>query len=113
MHLAAVVVGPPDSGVVLHEQPVQGSGGRARGSVVVQVRQHESGAGHGRARHLVFVGTIAIHHSRLACGDARSGSVLSQFTDDYRLRHPVFLGGTDDHARVLVHDAAAQAEPEF
>src|SRR6266404_7661539 len=67
------------------------------------MRQYEAGAGYRRARHLVFVRPAAVYHAGLAGEDARSGSLLSDDTANYRLRNSVFLGGTHDYVRLPLY----------
>ena len=105
VHLAAVVVGTPDSGVALL---VWRNYCRARGAREVhEVRRLRAEAGYGRARHLVLVGLVAVYDSGMAGEDARSGSFLSHYADDHRLRDFVFLGGAHDHVRLPFHAGAS------
>src|SRR5438132_14156797 len=47
--------------------------------------------------HLVQLGAVAVLDAGLARKDRRLQQVLSDDLADHRIRHPVFLGGTDDH----------------
>src|SRR5207247_11354065 len=50
-------------------------------------------------RHLVLLPALAILDSRMAAGDARAQDLLPDSVPRHRLRHPVLLGGADDHDR--------------
>ncbi len=101
VHLAAVVVGTPHSGVALQ---VRRNYCRPRGAgEMYEMRRFGTEAGHRCARYLVFFRAAAVHHSGLAGKDARSGSFLSDDAVDHRLRDPVFLGRPHDHVRLPLH----------
>ncbi len=86
---------------------MQGSDRSARGSRgVFEVRGRGFGAGHGCARHVVFVGAAAVYDFGLAGEDAGSGGVLSDYAADYGLRDSVFLGGADDHVWLPLYGRA-------
>ena len=65
VHLAAVVVGPSHSGVVLPGLRRSDRGARDAHEVH-EVRQQQAGAGQRRARHVVLVGTAALFRTGLA-----------------------------------------------
>ena len=60
-------------------------------------------AGQRRARHLVLLGPAALLGAGLARQHARPRRVLSDDAADYRLRHPVLLGGAHDHDELPLH----------
>ena len=69
VRVAAVVVGTSDSGVDLWR--LQRGDCRARDAHdVYEVRRREAGAGHRRARYLVFVRAVAFHNFRVAGEDS-------------------------------------------
>ena len=105
VHQPAVVVGASHSGVALREVR-QDDGGAAGSGGVRALRVGRDYAGDRRAGHLVFIGAAAGVGVRLAQrdgGDARGfRHVLSDQPAGDGIRHPVFLGGADDHAGMLV-----------
>ena len=68
-----------------------------------QVRVGATEARSGRAGYVVQLGLVAIFDAGLAGEDRRLREVLSDELADHRLRHPVFLGGADDHAGDAFH----------
>ncbi len=94
VHLAAALVGPPDSGLVLR----RGAHNDCRdGAVGVrEVRDGRSPPGRRRARHVVLVGALAVRDTRLARADARPRDVLSRRRLLDRARHQLPLGLADD-----------------
>ncbi|CAA9462426.1 MAG: Valyl-tRNA synthetase, partial [uncultured Solirubrobacteraceae bacterium] len=88
VHLASAVVGPPAAGLV----PRRGDPRRRR-----RPRGRRLGARSRRARHLVLLGPVAVRDARLAGRDARAGRLLSHRRPLHRARHPLPVGGADDH----------------
>src|SRR2546425_10312742 len=87
-HLAAAVVGAPDSGLHLREwAPVGGP----RGPSDVSEMRRYAVAGSRRARHLVLVVAVAVRDVRLARPDTRTRALLSRPHARYRPRHLVLL----------------------
>src|SRR4051794_21501527 len=66
-------------------------------------------AGSGCAGYMVLVGAAAVHDLGLAAGDAGPGGVLSDELADHGLRHPVLLGGEDDHDGLPFYGGAASS----
>ena len=106
-HLAAVVVGPPDSGVALRMRRNHRRAGDAEFCPKCGGSKSETRSG--CSGHLVLIRPAAVYIAGLAGSDARSGSLLSDVAADYWLRHFIFLGRAHDHAGLLVHGAAGKA----
>src|SRR6185437_4600153 len=64
-----------------------------------QMRQWETDAGSGCARHVVQLGAMAALDSGLARRHRRSANVLSDQFADQRIRHSFLLGRADGDAR--------------
>src|ERR1700719_3443151 len=60
-----------------------------------------------RAGYLVQLRTLAVFDAWLACRYAGFSQVLSDQLADHRIRHPVFLGGADDHDGAALHAQSA------
>src|SRR5690348_8113042 len=91
VHLAAALVGTPDSGVALLE--LWAVHGRARGSgKVLALRIGQNRAGSGRARYVVFKRPVAVFDARVAGRYAGSADVLSDLVAGDGLRHHLLLG---------------------
>ena len=92
---AAVVVGTPNTGVVLRLRRDYCGEGRAKD--VPEVRIGQTAAGSGCPGYVVQLGLVAVFDAGLAGEDRRFRKILSDELADHRVRHPVFLGGADDH----------------
>src|SRR4029077_5703805 len=104
--VAAALGGTPHYGVVLRGLQ---AGARGRGGTVEmrEMRIDKADAGSGCAGYLVQLGIVAVFDARVARGYAGLSQVLSdEFADD-GIRHPVFLGGADDHAGDAPHGQSA------
>ena len=60
-----------------------------------------------RARHLVFVGAVAVLDARLAGRDAGAETLLSDQRAGHRLRHHLLLGRADDDDGAAFHERSA------
>jgi len=94
--LAAALVGAPHSRVVLQGKPAH-HGGARNSNKVPNVRVGQPGTGSRRSGHLVQLGAVAVLNDGLARKDGGLQEVLSDKPANHRIRHPVFLGGADDH----------------
>ena len=98
VHLAPALVGPPHPGLVLP---------RLRRDHRFARRPHRRArCGSGRLEQDPDVldtwfssGALAVLHARLAGPDRGPQDLLSDIAADHRLRHPLLLGGADDHDR--------------
>ncbi len=61
----------------------------------------------GRARHLVFLGPVAVLDLGLAGGDPRADALLPGRRAGHRLRHHLLLGRPDDDAGAAFHGRGA------
>src|SRR5260370_26677132 len=91
------MVGAPDSGVVLQGKHAR-HGGAGDAGEVRDLRVGESRAGSRRFGYVVQLGAMAVFDLGLAGKHSGLQGVLPDDLADHRVRHPVFLGGTDDHA---------------
>ena len=105
VHLAPALVGPSDPGIHVPERPRdrrrRGPGG------LPDLRPLSARPGPGRARYLVFVAALAVLRLRLAREDRGPRGLLSDGRPGHRLRHPLLLGGADDHGRPALHREGA------
>ena len=62
--------------------------------------------GPGRARHLVLLAALAVLGLRLAEGNRRPEGVLPDRRPRHGVRHPLLLGGADDHGGHALHGSA-------
>src|SRR5882724_3183022 len=65
---------------------------------VRHMRRDKTGARPRRFGYLVQFGALAVFNARMAGEHGGLPEVLSDKPADHWLRHPVFLGGADDHA---------------
>ncbi len=99
VHLAPIVVGPSDPGLVragrrgVRRRDRGRGGGRGPSEIWARGR---SAPRRGRARHLVFVGAVAVLDLGLARRDPGARPLLSGRRAGHRLRHHLFLGRPDD-----------------
>ena len=129
VHLAAIVVGPPDSRLVrAGRQGVRrrdrGGGGVARARLLRRDRGDHADAGprhgarsgepravpaarRGRARHLVLLRAVGVLDARLARQDAGARALLSDRHAGHRLRHHLLLGRPDDDDGPALHEGRA------
>ena len=63
--------------------------------------------GGGRARHLVLLGAVAVRHAGVARGDAAAARLLPHRGALHRARHPLPVGGADDHDGAALHRGGA------
>src|ERR1700736_4839774 len=106
VHLAAVVVGTPDSGVAL--RGVQRDHGCARdsdGLLALRIGRHCPGDR--RAGYVVLLRTTSLYGLWVAGEYDGYSCVLSHAVAGDRLRYSVLLGGSDDHAGLPLHARCA------
>ena len=106
VHLAPALVGPPDPGLLLRERPPVTVADEDPDGLR-DLRLGRAGAGPGRARHLVLLGALALLDPRLARGDGGPAALLPDRRAGDRLRHPLLLGGADDHDGPPLHRPGA------
>ncbi len=100
VHLAAAVVGTPDSRLVLRRLRRDDRGGGDAGRVRVR---RGAAAGDRCSRHLVQLGAVAVQHARLAGRHGGPAALLSDRSAHHRIRHHLLLGRPDDHAGAALH----------
>ena len=81
--------------------------GARKAQHVRRVRIGKTGTGSRCAGHLVQLRIVAVFDAGLAGRDQGFQNLLSDQLADHRLRHPVFLGGANDHARDALHRASS------
>ena len=99
VHLAPIVVGAPDPGLVWAGRHVvrRRDRGRGTGRSASEIRAHgRSAPRRGRARHLVFVRLVAVLDLGVARRDPGARPLLSGRRPCHRFRHHLFLGRADD-----------------
>ncbi len=96
VHLPPALVGSPHPGLVLRR--LRRDDCCSPGSNPLRpLQQRPHPARPGCARHLVLLRSLALFNTRLARADPRLQIFLPDFLYGDRLRHPVLLGGADDH----------------
>jgi valyl-tRNA synthetase len=110
VHLAPVVVGPPDPRLVRAGRRDLRRGDRESGARRRRAPlrlAHHADPRRGRARHLVFLRLVAVLHPGLARRDAGTEALLSHRRPGDRLRHHLLLGGADDDGGPALHGKGA------
>ena len=93
----------PDGAVFVAENEAE-----AHAEAEIQIRTWGRAAPRrGCARHLVFVGTVAVLDARLARRDTRTRPLLSGRRAGDRVRHHLFLGRPDDDDGAALHGRGA------
>ncbi len=105
VHLPPAVVGAPAAGVLLRHVRAP-SRRRERAGALRSVRRGAAPGG-GRARHVVLLGAVAVRHARMARSDAAAARLLPDGGALHRARHPLPVGGADDHDGSALHRGGA------
>ena len=110
VHLAAIVVGPSDPGLVcagwIGFRCRERRGGGAGGSGEIR-RCGAAPPRGGRARHVVLLRLVAVLDIGLAGEDTRTRALLPGRRACHRLRHHFFLGRPHDDAGAAFHGGCA------
>ena len=105
VYLAADLVGAPDSGLVLRS--LRRDDRLAHDPAGLPAMRRNAAPGDRRPGHLVQLGPLAVLHAGMAREDQGPRRLLPDRLPRHRVRHPLLLGGPDDHARAALHGGRA------